>query len=256
MYLSPGDIDKARQLKLIYFADRRISDGRKALVSARFSYFTKNYEEAKNKVIEAIHLSGAEPLDAINMLGRCLLRLGDEINALKCFEKAQSISPQNIKRLCDIAEIHLTTGKERAAVDTIGKAEKMDAKNADVLLTGVKIAASTNNIQLARKLIEQVGSKMEFVTYMNNRAIALTKAGKTEEGFALYRRALETLPPSDNNLRSILTYNLGLAHVRTNDLSSAKSVLEESIRLGSLLVLKRAQSLISKVQHAMARANS
>ncbi len=253
MHLFAGDMSAAEKLRSTYLAMPGIPQARKHLINARFLYQVGNFSEAKTKAIESMNLSRNEPLDAVNMLGKCMLKLGDYANALKCFEKAQSFNPNNIQRLVDICDIHLSTGETEKAKEILEEAGKIDDKNPDVLLATAKVAAATDDTDYARVLIQQIGAKLEFVAYMNNLAIALSRDGKVEEGVQFYNRAIDSLPTKEAKLKSILYYNLGLCHARNQKLAESNAALAQSIKHGSDRVLDRAESLLSRIKIATLR---
>ena len=63
-----------------------------------------------------------------------MMKLRDFTSALKCFEKAQSLSPLNIERLCQIAEANSEIGAQEAAKENIDDA-KDDDDDADGSIT-------------------------------------------------------------------------------------------------------------------------
>lgn len=245
-------LDEATQLKSAFLANKKISDGRKTLVRAYFSYYHGKYREARELVASAIHQSGTDSLAAVNLLGKCLLKLGDHRSALKCFEKAHVMSPHNIQRICDLAEMQLSGGNAKQAGDYLEKAKYLDGGNEDVTKTQAKIAISTNRLQEARQLMEQVGSRADIVAYMNNRAVALIKENNFTEAYDLYKRTLATLPERDTDLRSIISYNFGLAYARKDDLQNARRLLADAIKFASPVVIARAKSLTKRVEAAVA----
>lgn len=249
--LKRGDVNEAKQLKAAYMANRKIAPHRKLLIEAQFLYHSGKYEQAKAKVAEAINTSNREPLDAISLLGKCFLRLGDETAALNCFERAQSISPNNLERLCDMADLQIRTGQVESAKRSVDHAQDIDAKSDQVIASGVKLAFAKNNLDEAKKLFGEISSQSELVAIMNNHAIALTLSEQIDKATQIYQRLYLTIPESEPELKSIVAYNQGLAYARTNDLNLAKRCLEHSLHYGAKNVKEKARSLNIRIKKAL-----
>jgi tetratricopeptide (TPR) repeat protein len=251
--LAAGDQLGAGRLRSGYMANKKISNGRKIFMRAMFSFYKQNYKQAKEQVIEAIRASGSEPLAAINLLGKILLKLGDHRAALKCFERASAMSPHNIQRICDIADIYLEQGLPGAATEALRQAHAIDGRNGRILSTQAKASLSEpSRGERAKSLMAVVEDRAEIIRYSNNRAVALIHENKLDEATDLYRTTLTSLPDSDTDLRAIVAYNLGLAFCRSQSLAEAAAALEIAARQSNAPTSIRARSLLARVRDAIA----
>lgn len=249
--LNMGKIDEARSAKASYFADKKVSEERRAIMNAHFMYFDGDFEEARDQLVEALKSLKGESLIAINLLGKCLVKLGDHSSALKCFEKAQSLSPLNVQRLCDIAEMKMEDPDESEAEKLMSKAEKIDSTHAGVIGTKTKTALLKKNLKDARDLMAKVDSRADIVSYMNNKAVAMIRADQHSEAIQLYNRVIDALPPRETELRSIVHYNMGLGYARANMLPESFRCLETALKFDSKKVKKRILSLRERVDKAI-----
>jgi DNA-binding response OmpR family regulator/thioredoxin-like negative regulator of GroEL len=251
--LAAGRMEDAEEAASAYCANSRISDGRKSLVRAQLAYARQDYQEATKLIQQAISQSGSDSLSTITLLAQSLLKQGDTLGALRCYERAQAINPQNIHRICELAELHLLDGHTSVAENVLSAARKIDAQNADVVRTEAKAAIlSSARLQDVRDLMMQSDARADIVSFMNNRAVTLINEGKYSEACQLYERTLASLPESENRLSGAVYYNLGLAHARHQNLQLARTALQQAAQQRADNVVQKAQSLLSRVEHAIA----
>jgi len=246
-----GQIHEAERLKSAFLADNRIATAPKRLMEAEFAFHYGRYREARDLGIESLKLAG-DTLRLLNLVGKCLIKLGDHAAALKFFEKAHSLSPLNIEHLCNLAVCHFDTGNNKAALDTIGKAKQLDVKNALVGHTECQLAILTGETKRAKELMGQLPSLGKIVGYMNNRAVALSRCGRYDDGIKLYMQTMESLPGDWGDTHDIVAYNLGLAYTRYGDLPLACGQLEAVLKRPSAPLVRRAQSLLARIKNAEA----
>src|SRR5690349_22472712 len=91
------------------------------------------------------------------------------------------------------------------------------------------------------------------VAYMNNRSVALARCGMINEGIEGYRKTLESIPDEREDIKGIVHYNIAFAFIRSGQLPEAKPKLEMSIMNKTAKVLTRAEALIKRVKHAIAK---
>ncbi|MBF0440382.1 MAG: response regulator [Oligoflexales bacterium] len=252
--LATGRTVEAFELRERYFTNPQISPGQKKLMDAEFAYANKNYEKAKGYCIEAIKLSG-DSIFILNLLGKILIGLRDFENALRCFEKARALSPLNIERLCAIAEVHSQIGDTCRASSAINEAKDLDEDNPVIKETEAKVALNSNQIEIAREIMEQLETADNIVAYMNNSAIAMALCGMLDESISQYRRTLEALPKNREKIKAIILYNLALAHARKSEIKQSKNMLDECIKIEISRVHGRAESLLSRLNAALERGS-
>jgi CheY-like chemotaxis protein len=233
-YLANGDFDKAGKLGIL----------------AEFAFYDGKFEKARDLAFQALKMS-RDSLPTLNLLGKALLKLGDHAGALKCFAKAQSLSPKHVERLCQIATIELDSGNTSAAEEVLANAKSLDPDNVAVRETEANVALATNDVDRAREALGQLESLSRILSYMNNKAVAMTRCGQFEDGIELYKSTLKALPGDWGHTHDVVLYNLGLAYVRYSELENAMAELER-IRSDSKSPLGiKAASLKSRIQQAI-----
>lgn len=248
--LSQGAREEAEGLKIQYLR-KPVPQDRKNLIEAEFAYYDKNYAVARELAIRALD-KAFEPVLVLNLLGKAFMKLRQFDSALKCFQKAQSLSPLNIERLCAIAEVQTEVDKNLTqAKDTLDNAKSLDKSNELVKETEAKLEMSTGSTSKARILLQQLESIDNFVSYMNNRAISMTRTGDVTGGIDLYSRALDALPEERKEIRAIVHYNLALAFARNSDFAKAKDHLEHAIPASSPALRQKAMSLKIRIENAL-----
>src|SRR5690606_36006949 len=123
---------------------------RKRLIDAEFAFAEKDYIQARSHAIESLKASGDSIL-VLNLLGKILMQTGEHASALKCFEKAQNLSPRNIERLCSIAEVQTELGNANAATEAISHAEALDPDSVQVNETKAKVALAKGGTKTATR---------------------------------------------------------------------------------------------------------
>lgn len=241
---------EAAKLKKEFENNPKIPAERKKYMDARFNYHFGNYGKAKADLVIASKHAKRESLAAITLLGKCHLRLGEFRPALNSFQKAQGISPQNIERLCKIAEVFLYMDELKEAEKVIEQAENMDAQNPHVSVVKTELAAFKSNLDVAFSIMGKVSDVSELVAFLNNHAVAITRAGERKEGIEMYQSVLKILQPNEKKNIAKVSYNLGLAHVRSGDLEPAIDALKIAAESDRAIAVK-ANSLLKRVEEAI-----
>jgi DNA-binding response OmpR family regulator len=224
-------------------------DQRFYLQALRF-YHAGDYESAKTLCAKAIQLGG-DQIKTFTLLGRCLNNLRDFNGAIKCFERAQTLSPKNIERLCEIAEAQVEAGNEEAAKEALDQAKGMDANSETVVGSEAKIEISKGNIERARELMFHMGSIEELISDMNGSAVAWVRVGQFQKGVDLYNKTLEAVQADDHVTRTRVLYNLALAFARQGDLPSAKMTVDRAKLDVDHPVREKITSLKAKVEKSL-----
>ncbi len=218
-------------------------------IKAELQYASGQFAEARDGAAQVLR-DGGDSLSSLHLLGKCFMQLADFESAIKCFERAQRGSPLNIERLCRMAECQSELGKVDDAAAFLDQATAIDGSNTFVKETRANIALASGDIQTAKKIMGELESIENVVSFINNRAVAFSRGGKLEAGIELYRRALKSIPNSRREWALIINYNLALAHVKNNELEEALLPLKRSISSSSI-IKKRAESLSAKVTKAI-----
>lgn len=224
-------------------------DQRFYIQALRF-YHAGDYESAKSLCAKAIQLGG-DQIKTFTLLGRCLNNLRDFNGAIKCFERAQSLSPKNVERLCEIAEAQVEAGNDEAAQAALDQAKGIDANSETVVGAEAKIEITKGNIQKARELMFHMGSIEELISDMNGSAVAWVRVGQFQKGVDLYNKTLESVQADDHITHTRVLYNLALAFARQGDLPSAKMTVDRAKLDVDHPVRDKITSLKAKIERSL-----
>lgn len=247
--LEAEDREAANDLKRKYDALTEIPESRKVKIAAEFAYYDGDYKKARELTVQAI-ATELEPVYLIGLLGKILMKLGDFEPALQCFEKAQMMSPHNIQRLCSIAEANMEANNPAAAEKAIEAAKTQDPNAPQITETEAKIAVDSGETDRARELMRNMSSLSKVISHMNNKAVALARAGNPESSYEVYAKTLESIPEERKEILAVVNYNLSLAYTRNNQLEKAMKQIEAVLKLGPTRVLKKASSLLKRLDIA------
>jgi tetratricopeptide (TPR) repeat protein len=231
-------------------ADPQVPTARKRAIEAEYLYVTGDYPKARDAGVEALKLSGDSIL-VLNVLGKTFMRLKNHEAALKCFNKAQEMSPNNIERLCNMAESQTELGQHDAASDTLEDAKTLDPDSATVAEARIKVAITKGDTGAAKKLMGALDSLDSLVSYMNNKAVAYAKCGHTNDAIELYKKTVSSIPDDKTDTKAIVTYNLALAQVRESAFEEAVVLLKQVLAFPPSRVHKKSTSLMERLKVAM-----
>lgn len=248
--LASGKTDEVQSLYLRLQADEQTPPNLLKALGAEAAYIKGELEEAKKLAFEAFRMDSKE-ISILNTLGKILLATGERESALKCFEKVQKFSVENLHRLCLLAEVNAELQNFEASDTYLTKAKTIDKSNPEVTETDVKVSLSRGDVDKAASSMKVLESFSNIVSYMNNRAVALSKTGQLEEGIQLYHNTLEALPSDNVSDRSKVSYNLALAYARSQNLDKAEAQLINLVHRGEKSGLKeKSLSLLNRLQTA------
>lgn len=248
--IASRDMNGAKEIKTKYISNDSIPQGMKYTIEAEFAFAEKDYLKARDFGIKAIKQAG-DSIFVLNLLGKTLMNLREFELALKCFEKAQTLSPQNIDRICSIAEVQSEMGDKDAADRTIEEARKIDADNDRVDEAEAKVAVNAGDTEKAKEMMGKLDAIENVVSFMNNSAVAMANCDQVEEGKEQYRKTLRSIPDDKEETKAIVTYNLALAHARGGELEEAKIHLERLLKLKKSKVHPKAVSLLKRINIAI-----
>lgn len=248
--LANRNVDEALHFKKMYQANPEVPIARKLYIDAEFHYYFGNYAKAKQSILEAVRIGKKETLQTTNFLGRCLLQLGDYSAALHSFHKAQAFSANNIERICHMAQANVMLGDLEEADENIAQAEKLDSKNQNVEVAKAARMAAKNGLSFAYEVISGLNDGGALIAFLNNHAVAKTRSGSYKQGIELYQSVLSLLPANEAKHIARISYNLGLAFVRSNDLKGALNILKIA-RDTDPIVRRKASSLFDRVKVAL-----
>ncbi|MFK7823279.1 MAG: response regulator [Oligoflexales bacterium] len=240
---------EALALREKFKRNKDIPEARKKIIEAEFAYSESKFEKARDLAMEVLRTQ-SDSINILNFIGKCLMQLNDFVAALKCFKKAQTMSPKNVQRLCAIAEASNEVGDSKSAGEAIEQAQKIDHGNQAIEQTQITMDISSGNTEKAKAVLENLESLSNVVSYLNNKAIACARSGLFDDGINLYKKTLESIPQKRMEHKSIVSYNLALAFARMDKLDEAINQLEMVMGLGKSQVYLKAKSLLAKINKA------
>ena len=248
--LAAGKESRAKSLMQKLESAGNLLEPDKHHMKAEFLYFQGKYEKAKDACMEAIK-SGGDSLLLLNLLGKCFMRLQDFTSAMKCLNRAQQFSPENIARLCHIAEVEIETGNIRDAKKTIERAENLDKDNQLVKESITKLAVAEGDFKKAKEMVQTLENVTGMISYLNTKAVAHVNNTEYDEAEDIYKKLLLMLPDSHEAERAAILYNLGLAYIRQFEFEKGSAKLREALKYQNPSVEKKASSLNRRLTHAM-----
>lgn len=248
--LQNREVATARSLRDRFLKMEDVPRSRAHYVSGMFAYQNQRYEEALTHLINAVRESDGDNVDVIAMLARCLMKLRDYKAALALMEKASNLSPKNLERLCELAEIKMETGLVSEAGATIESAKAQDEQNPGVMTAEAKFNVIEGNVDKARGIMEQINGVEDVVAFMNNMAVGRTRTGAKQEGIQLYKKTLQSIPKKNTELSAIVNYNLGLALIKSGEDKLGFVYVKRAVDSGDSPVYDRAISLHDRMNAA------
>ncbi len=233
-----------------YMQNDHASEGMKKLLSAEWEFFNKNYIGSRDQCIEAIKLLG-DSVALSNLLGKSLIMLQDYSAAVKSLEKAQELSPQNIERLCTLAESHSELGDTEATDAAMSDAIDLDPDSDRIKESQAKVAMNNGDEEGAKAIMENLDSLQNILSYMNSKAVALTKANKFDEGVSQYQTTISSIPEAKRHIKSLVYYNLALAHTRAGNYDEALSHLGLALLNPTKKIRAKATSLRNRLKYTV-----
>ena len=253
-FLKSNEMDEALAIKANFMAMPDVSDGAKEAIEAEFAYVQKRYADARNHGIEALTLCG-DSLFMLNLLGKSLVQLREFEVALKCFKKAQQLSPRNIERLCAISEVQSEMGDHDAANETLKEAQEIDPDNTATAETAAKITVNAGDTARAKEMLSKLNAIDNVISFMNNSAVALAKCNMVDQGIEQYRKTMKSIPDNQEGTKAIVMYNLALAHARADEFEEACLHLERVTKMDSR-VKDKSSKLLKRIKKAMETGTS
>ncbi|WP_141733067.1 response regulator [Oligoflexus tunisiensis] len=244
------DVAEIKKLKQLYFDLPALLEADKLLMEAQIAFDSGCFLHAKKHALDAMRLGGSSR-EAMEILGKSLMKLRDFDAAVRCLSNVSFISPMNVSHLCNLAECHLEQGNDQAYDQVMSKAQDLDEDAAQVIETAAKGAIKRGHTETAKKLLSRLKSFKEVLAFMNNRAVSLIRVGNFEEGVELYKRTLESLPENQQEMRALIHYNLGLGLTRANRLEDALKALSEAERSQNQQRIIKAKSLKTRIVAAV-----
>ena len=243
--LAAKKMGEAERLIDVFLHDARIPEVAKLEIKAELHFHLNQFTTAMDEAMIAL-THRPDSIHMLNLAGKSSLHLKDFNGALQYFERANQLSPMNIERLLAVAEIQKNAQQIDLAAVTINRALQVDPSNELSQLAQCQYEIEHGDSSKVNSLLERLESAADLTSYMNSRAISLSRNGRFEEGIALYQRTIAALPKRWKKSIAAVTYNLALAFVRYGDLEKAKLTLFNISDEGPIKT--KSKSLSDKIQ--------
>lgn len=219
-------IDESAGMISKFMNDEATTASAKLEIEAEYQLAKENWESARDVGLLALK-QGGDSLSMLNLVGKAMLKNQQFEDALKCFDRANSISSLNINRMLDVAEASLHAENHEKAEKAIENAEKIDKNDERVTIAKVKLKLEKGQTKAANKLMSSIASGRDIVSYMNGRAVSLAKSHRSDDAAELYTRTISALPEDWPDLVTSVAYNLALSYAREAKLTEAKDILAQ-----------------------------
>ncbi len=219
-------------------------------LSAQISYAEKDFEQCKQFCLQAL-TEGEATIFILSLLAKALMKLREFDAAIRCLDVANTMAPGNIQRLCMLAEGHMESGDINKATGAIDTAATIDPDSEEVKSARLKQEMLAGNPENAKKMMSGFHAPQNIISFMNNRAIALSVSGKHEESIAIYDQTSAAISPDCLDLQAIVFYNKGLALAKASDLAGCIAALEQAEKGAESNLLIRIKSLKERALMAL-----
>lgn len=251
-FLNMGNFESAKLLSARVQSHPKAKPGIKKYIESVFWFYQGRFQQARATAFEAVQLGG-DSLKCLTLLARTLVRLRDYSGAVRCFERAREISPENVERLCELADVYSEVGDFGKADQTLQGAKQRDPTSELVARTETKVAIRAGQIERAKSIIIHMSQVSGLVSEMNNSAVALAKVGEFDQAFELYQHTFDALPEELADTRMRVKYNLALAFARAGRLKETLAEIEHVTpqTKGAEAIYKKVDSLRFKVRRSL-----
>ncbi len=220
------------------------------LLEAKLAFAEEDFIRAR-EIIQRLLQDEPDSLAYLDLLGKILLRLGDNEAAVMCLQRANSLAPDNLERMCGLADAYTELGEFDVAQAQISTVRGMDAASPALLSSEVKHGFATGALDQAKTSLESMEMAQGVFGFMNNRAVAFARSGRFDRAVALYTDILTVLPEKHTEMLAAVRYNLGIVHIRRGDMETALTILGKADELPDARVGTKVASLLAKVKHAV-----
>ena len=141
------------------------------MLHAEICYGRGEIAEARDLAIQAAQMNGYNSL-VLNILGKVYIKLGEHDKALQYLEKADSLSPNNMERLCNIANEHAAAGNNNDSKKVLDQL-RSDAPDAIMVKEASLVTAVKSGLhEEASIALGSMDSSSSLVTFWNSQGIS------------------------------------------------------------------------------------
>lgn len=249
-FLSRNKLKKAQELVGKLKIEKKLPEASLGYFEAELLFFEQKYDSAKFTALESLR-KGFSSVRLYHLMGKILMKLGDFEAAVRFLEKAQDLSPHHVMRLCLLADAQTELGDLKASRATLDQAAALDPQSKSVLHSELSLSLTMGELKKAEKIFQNLDFFDEIVSYLNNRAVALSRGGRHAEAIDCYNKALQCLPSKANPVLGSLYYNLSLAQIRALEHDAGLKSLKISEKMSDENLHKKVQSLRQRLQKSI-----
>jgi tetratricopeptide (TPR) repeat protein len=245
------DWTTAKNLKAAYMANQKILDSRKSMIEAEFLYQEEKYSAAIDVAKSAARMTEVDSLDFVDLMARCQQKIGDNVAASKFIEAAVKLSPQNVSRLCELAQLNTSVGTPENAEKYLHAAIHIDRGRSDVVESVSNWSMIIDSDDKVEKIMAQVQDKLKIISHFNNRAVRLTQQHQNDQALKIYRLILKIVPFEQPELKARIEYNLALGLVKIGKFAQAIQVLNAANCKAFPTIHQKVESLKTRAKEAL-----
>ncbi len=249
-FLSRGNPHRGRELLNRLKSEKKLPESCFGYFEAEILFAQNKLEESKAQALDSLR-RGFTSVRLFHLVGKILMKLGDFEAAIKFLEKAQELSPHHVMRLCMLADAQSELGKTQPSRKTLDVAASLDSRNEAVIHSEVTLSLASGDTKKASKILQSLDCFDEVVSYLNSRAVALSRGGRSQESIGCYQQAIASLPSQAEGFLASLHYNLSLAQIRGRDFEGALKALKVADKFKDQKIGKKIASLLSRLQKAV-----
>jgi tetratricopeptide (TPR) repeat protein len=218
-HLRSGEADKA--IAMARTLIEKYGNSAKKILLEVFEY-NSNWDQCLSFSLEMLKDDPADPF-LLNMAGKMHFKTGEFELARKYMEQADTLAPQNIDRVSTLAKVYLKTKDPQKSAKKYKELLDLCPENPNLRFDAMKNILDAGFAGSAAEFGSEFGRPEEVIKYYNNRGVALSKAGKTDEAMVEYENAIKFFPQSKQNC--LIFYNMALAHLKTNSTQKAVNAI-------------------------------
>lgn len=160
-------------------------------------------------------------------LGKVYQQMGNHKDALRVYQDALDFSPENPELLCTIGLTYLRLNEHQRAFDFLGNSLTHDPRNPKAILAAGSIIQDNKDMDVALHKYRVAAVQTPHSAQLwNNIGMALFGKGKNVAAVSCLKRAIYYDP-----FEWIISFNLGLVHLHTEQYASAFHHFNTSINL-------------------------
>ena len=157
-------------------------------------------------------------ISLLNAKGRLLMRLGRFKEAKEYLVKADTLAPQNIERLNEVATAYLHLKDPENSIKKFKEIIDLNPEKPDLKFDMFSKLYEHGYDEHAVAFGKETAKPMEIVRHYNNKGVMLSKDGQMDNALIDYGRALRFFPQFKENYR--IYFNIALACIQTKTLES------------------------------------